>query len=200
MDNIAGKKSSLTWAVHLSLIALVLLWLFPTAGLLISSFRTSDQIATSGWWKSLVSSEQNYTLRTAPSSEQVEADGKFFVEGNLFDGGKASSISVWELKKGGSVTVAENGDYRLENTEALTGKRGSRIFVTATRPPEFTTDNYKQVLFDDKSSNGMAKAFFNTMTCPGLDGLSGPSFADSCCGCIVSSALAAGAYPVVKIP
>jgi len=85
----------------------------------------------------------------------------------LFDGEKASIISVWgissraiadfkpgdtaELKKGGTVTVAENGDYRLEHTEALTGKRGSRIFVTATRPPEFTTDNYQQVLFDEKS-------------------------------------------------
>jgi len=48
MDNIAGTKSSLTWAVHLSVVCLVALWLFPTVGLLVSSFRTSDQIATSG--------------------------------------------------------------------------------------------------------------------------------------------------------
>jgi hypothetical protein len=37
MDNIAGKKSSLTWAVHLSVAALVIIWLIPTLGLLVSS-------------------------------------------------------------------------------------------------------------------------------------------------------------------
>jgi alpha-glucoside transport system permease protein len=31
----------------------VLLWLFPTVGLFVSSFRTADQITTSGWWASL---------------------------------------------------------------------------------------------------------------------------------------------------
>jgi len=97
MENIAGQKSSLVWAVNLSLIGLVLLWLFPTAGLLVSSFRTSDQIATSGWWKSMVASEQNLTLRTAPSAEQKQANGKFIIEGNLFDGEKASEISVWGI-------------------------------------------------------------------------------------------------------
>ena len=53
MDNIAGSKSSLTWAVHIATAFLVLLWLFPTVGLLVSSFRTADQITGSGWWASL---------------------------------------------------------------------------------------------------------------------------------------------------
>ncbi len=180
MDNIVGKKSSLSIAVNVSLIVLVLLWLFPTAGLLVSSFRTSDQIATSGWWKSMLPSEQNRTLRTAPSSEQKELDGLFVIEGNLFDEGQVAEISAWgissraiadykpgetaALRKGGEVTVQSNGDYRLEHTEALTGKRGSRIFVTATSAPEFTTRNYKNILFDPNNREGMAKAFFNTLT------------------------------------
>ncbi len=180
MNGVAGQKSSLVWAVHLSLAALVLLWLFPTAGLFVSSFRTGDQIASSGWWKSMVPTEQNLTLRTAASSEQVELDGKFVIEGNLFEDSKPSEISVWgissraisdykpdetaELKKGGTVSVKANGDYRLENTEPLTGKRGSRIFVTATRAPEFTTNNYKNVLFNPNNIEGMGKAFFNTLT------------------------------------
>ena len=45
MAKIAGKKSGLVWAAHLSVAALVVLWLLPTTGLFISSFRTADQIA-----------------------------------------------------------------------------------------------------------------------------------------------------------
>ena len=32
MDGIAGRKSGLIWAVHISVLVLVLLWLFPTVG------------------------------------------------------------------------------------------------------------------------------------------------------------------------
>jgi len=180
MKAVAGTRSSLTWAVHLSLAAMVLLWMFPTMGLLVSSFRTSDQIATSGWWKSMLPSQQNLTLRADPAAKQVELDGKFVIQGNLFGNPDKAEISVWgtssreidiymagevaALKKGGTVTVAANGDYRMEHTEPFTGKRGQRVFVTARSPPEFTTGNYKNLLLDPSNREGMAKAFFNTLT------------------------------------
>jgi alpha-glucoside transport system permease protein len=180
MASIAGTKSSLTWAVHLSLAAMVLLWLFPTVGLLVSSFRTSDQISTSGWWKSMVASEQNLTLRTAGAAEQVERDGQFIIEGNVFGEPGDAVISVWgtnsrsiadynagdtaELGKGGTVTLLANGDYSMQNSEEFTGNRGVRLFATAKTPPEFTLRNYQFVLFDPSNREGMAKAFFNTLT------------------------------------
>ena len=37
--------------VNGALLLLVLLWLIPTIGLLISSFRTRFDIQTSGWWQ-----------------------------------------------------------------------------------------------------------------------------------------------------
>jgi alpha-glucoside transport system permease protein len=36
--------------------------------------------------------------------------------------------------------------------------------VTAESPPEFTLDNYQNVLFDPANREGMSKAFFNTLT------------------------------------
>jgi alpha-glucoside transport system permease protein len=41
------------WPVHLTLILVSLIWLLPTAALLISSFRPADQVLTNGWWNAL---------------------------------------------------------------------------------------------------------------------------------------------------
>lgn len=180
MDNIAGTKSSLIWVVHLSVVALVALWLFPTVGLLVSSFRTSDQIATSGWWKAMFPSEQNLTLRADAPEMQKTIDGLYIIEGQLFEADKETEISVWgissraisdfkagdtaDLRKGGTITVQANGAYRMESTVPFEGKRGQRVFVTATTPPEFTFDNYRTVLVAGDSTDNLAKAFFNTLT------------------------------------
>ena len=183
MDNIAGTKSSLTWAVHISVAALVALWLFPTVGLFVSSFRTADQIATSGWWKALFPTEQSLTLRTADPDTQTLVDGVYVIEGNLFTGEDLSEdidMSAWgtssrdigayvpgdtaELRDGERITVQANGEYRLESPVEMEGSRGQRIFVTAELPPDFTLENYQQVLFSGNATDSMAKAFFNTLT------------------------------------
>ncbi|PRY78749.1 alpha-glucoside transport system permease protein [Yoonia maritima] len=181
MDNIAGSKSSLTWIVHISVALLVALWLFPTVGLLVSSFRTTDQISSSGWWQSLFPTEQNVTLRTTdPDDEGVQTlvDGVYTITGNLFEEAGAE-ISVWgsssraidaytvgetaDLGDGETITVQANGDYVWTGNEELSG-RGQRVFATAKTPPEFTWANYKRVLFSGSSTDSMAKAFFNTLT------------------------------------
>lgn len=180
MDNIAGSKSGLTWAVHISVGLLVALWLFPTIGLLVSSFRTSDQIATSGWWKSMFPSEQNLILRTDAPETQVLKNGLYVIEGNLFGEDSEAVISVFgitsreistfnagdsaEFRNGNEITLQANGDYRLTSSEEMSGRRGSRVFVTATTPPEFTLRNYQNVLFDPSNREGLTKAFFNTLT------------------------------------
>ncbi|WP_417605043.1 carbohydrate ABC transporter permease [Primorskyibacter flagellatus] len=180
MDNIAGTKSSLTWAVHISVAFLVALWLFPTVGLFVSSFRTADQIATSGWWKAMFPQEQNEVLRTAAPDTQVQEGTLYVIEGNLFETGSESEISAWgtssreisaygpgdtaDLGEDGRLTVMADGNYRYENDTAFEGRRGERVFVTATAPPEFTLDNYRQVLLSEDATDSMAKAFFNTLT------------------------------------
>ncbi len=181
MDNIAGHKSSLTWAVNISVVVIVALWLFPTVGLFVSSFRTADQIATTGWWKAPIAAEQNLVLRTKAPDEQVQEGDLYVIAGNLFDeeGRDRLDISAWgtssrdvaAFEPGDTaeddqmrISVAENGDYRIESPVAMEGRRGERLFVTALVPPEFTLDNYRQVLTSGNATDSMAKAFFNTLT------------------------------------
>jgi len=174
-----SSKSGLTWAVHISVVLLVALWLFPTVGLFVSSFRTADQIATSGWWNALFTQEQNLVLRTAAPSDQAREGDLYVLQGNLFGEGASGSISAWgvtsraidEYEPGatapmeeGTITVEANGDYRFESPVELTGTRGERVFVTASAPPEFTLGNYRQVLFSSSTTDSMARAFFNTLT------------------------------------
>ena len=183
MDNIAGSKSGLTWAVQISVVLLVALWLFPTLGLFVSSFRTADQITGSGWWASMFPTEQNLRLRAAaPDTQRPEGD-LFVIEGNLFDEDEAverADISAWgisardvsafapgdeaDMGEDGRITVQANGDYRLVSETEFSGRRGERVFVTATTPPEFTLGNYDRILFSGDSTDGMTKAFFNTLT------------------------------------
>ncbi|MGR3463192.1 carbohydrate ABC transporter permease [Limimaricola sp.] len=181
MDNIAGKKSALTWAVNIAVVALVALWVFPTLGLLISSFRTGDQIASSGWWKSMLPTEQNLTLRTAGGDEAEQIDGLYTVSGNLFAvegiepldisafGTSSRAVGAYEpgetvdMGDGEIITVEPNGDYVYTSVEEMSG-RGQRVFVTAEVAPEFTLENYDNMLFDPSNIEGMSKAFFNTLT------------------------------------
>ncbi len=179
MENIAGRTSALNWIVHISVVALVALWLFPTIGLLVSSFRTADQISSNGWWQSLFPTEQNLTMRTADPSNQTLVNGVYVVEGNLFGDTSDADISVWgvtsraidtyvpgdtaDLGDGVTITVEADGTYIWTSPEELSG-RGQRVFATATTPPEFTLDNYDTVLVSGGRTDSMTRAFFNTMT------------------------------------
>jgi len=182
MDNIAGKKSGLSWAVNISVALLVMLWVFPTAGLFVSSFRTADQISSNGWWQSLFNTEQNVVLRAADPDDdgvQVLENGTYVIRGNLYGEAGKAEIGAWgvnsreidthvagdsaELGDGQVITVQVNGDYVLTSPTEMTG-RGQRVFATAETPPEFTLDNYRSMLFDPNNIEGMAKAFFNTLT------------------------------------
>lgn len=178
MDNIAGSKPALVWAVHISAALLVALWLFPTLGLLVSSFRTGDQISGSGWWQALSTQEaQLPAIRL--KGEEAQKDGAFVIEGNLFDG-RASTISRWginsrdpnafaagestTLPDGPTLTVQEDGAFALSSTSTMADMRMPRVFATATTPPEFTLQNYNNVLFQPKAGQGVGQAFLNTLT------------------------------------
>jgi alpha-glucoside transport system permease protein len=177
MDNIVGKKSSLTWAVHISVIFLVALWVLPTFGLLVSSFRTGDQIATSGWWRAVMTQEQQLPAIRV-EGEEVQKDGAFVIEGNLFDN-TTSTVSRWGTSsreptayeagqsatlEGATLTVQADGSYVLSSPSSMADLRLPRVFSTATTPPEFTLNNYRNVLVTPEAGQSVGQAFLNTMT------------------------------------
>jgi alpha-glucoside transport system permease protein len=178
MENIAGKKPALTWAVHLSVGLLVLLWVIPTIGLLVSSFRSGDQIVSSGWWNALFTQEQQLSPILVEGAE-VPRDGVFVIEGQLFEDG-GTTVSAWgtssrepaafapgavaELDDGQSLTVQADGSYVLTSPVSTEGMRLPRIFTTAATPPEFSLDNYNTVLFSPLAGQSIFQAFMNTAT------------------------------------
>ncbi|WP_179380005.1 carbohydrate ABC transporter permease [Jannaschia marina] len=177
MDNIAGTKSSLTWAVHISVVILVALWLFPTVGLFVSSFRTGDQIASSGWWKALSTQEAQMSPIRVAGEEAPGADG-FLIEGTLVQGD--TTVSAWgtssrepeayapgetaDLRDGQTLTVEADSTYVLTSPETTEGTRLPRVFLTASSPPEFTLGNYEEVLTSGTAGAGILQSFINTLT------------------------------------
>jgi len=174
MDNIAGVKSRLVWAVNLSVLLLVVLWTVPTFGLLVSSFRDKDQLQVSGWWTSLASSEQTGLIRAAGPEAQKQVGDHWEIRGNVFGDGKGRLVhfgtspikpaefdagQTADLGDGQTLSVAKDGSYLLSSPSEFSG-RAPRIFIVSQTPPRFTTENYGNVLRAD----GMGQAFLNTFT------------------------------------
>ncbi len=178
MESIAGKKPALIWAVHISTALLVLLWVLPTFGLLVSSFRTGDQISSSGWWQALSTQESQLPAIRIVGDEAAK-DGLFVIDGNLFEtlGG---TVSHWgtsskepeayaagdtaDLGDGRSLTVARDGNFVLSSAATMADTRMPRVFLTASTPPEFTTDNFRNVISSPMAGQSIGQAFLNTLT------------------------------------
>lgn len=175
MVNIAGNSSALRWAVNLSVAFLVLLWIIPTTGLLVSSFRDRDQISYSGWWKAPFKQEQNRIFRSQPPEDQTQIDGIFVLEGNLFEGESGEILAfgtssrdpsryqpndIGEMSRDRTMFVDFEGNYRITSQEPHTGSRGARIFATTLQPPKMTLENYEKVIL----SEGLGKSFLNTFS------------------------------------
>ncbi len=162
--------------VHLAVLVLVILWLVPTLGILVTSIRDRDQITTSGWWTAFSSSSQTAAVRLAEPSAQRQEGANHVISGNVFDEGapgtvKAFGVRVQEpaayqagetadLGDGETLTVNEDGSYVHSSAMPFEGSRGQRVYLTIATPPEFTDENYRTVL----NAEGLGQSFVNSLT------------------------------------
>jgi alpha-glucoside transport system permease protein len=167
--------SPLRLLTHFLLIILVVAWTFPTLGLFVSSFRSADEISSTGWWSSLSSSSQNKRVRLGEANLQELIDGKYVISGELLSNKSSKVINFGDsfnnfldnkastfikLKDSSELMINENGSYRWTSENSFSHKNGKRVFINVLVEPNFSFDNYDYVLF----SEGLGKAFLNTLT------------------------------------
>lgn len=162
--------------VHLSVLFVVLLWLLPTLGILVSSLRDKDQIVVSGWWTAFSSSNQTQALRLGDPATQTQQGDRFVIAGNVFGEGKSGNVSAFgvrvqeptafdagetaDLGDGETLLLNKDGSYQYSKNASFEGSRAKRIYVAVATPPIFTLDNYRKVL----TSEGIGQSFVNSLT------------------------------------
>ena len=120
--------------VNGGLLLLVLLWTVPTLGLFISSWRTRQDIQTSGWWTIFPHREWQTVATLDPKELGLDPDSVMQVEG--------AEGTFKELREGvttpGGKRVTWVGNKRLGRIEVQ-----DQVWTVSW---DFTLDNYKQVL------------------------------------------------------
>ena len=162
--------------VNSVLFIIVIIWILPSLGLLVSSLRDKDQLSTSGWWLALRTSNLNEIKRLKDKTHQFERNGTFVIEGRIFDLSEAKTVkrfgisskkpAAFEagesvvLRDGSLLTIFEDGSYKISKISAFEKKKGQRVFLNVRSPPRFTLENYREVLL----FSGVGQAFLNSLT------------------------------------
>lgn len=146
--------------VNATLAVICLIWLIPTFGLLVSSFRPQDDILSSGWWTVLPHKVWTTTARFTPDAS-LDRNGVMTLEG--------ASGTFEQFRQG-----VETADGRRV---AWVGNKRAGTVEVQTRQwsglPAFTLENYERVLAsknpavgEDPARRGqdMSSAFISSMT------------------------------------
>ena len=162
--------------VNSVLFIIVIIWILPSLGLLVSSLRDKDQLSTSGWWLALKTSNLNEIKRLKDKTHQFERNGTFVIEGRIFDLSEAKTVKRFGISSkkpaafeagesavlpdGSLLTIFEDGSYKISKISAFEKKKGQRVFLNVRSPPRFTLENYREVVL----FSGVGQSFLNSLT------------------------------------
>lgn len=162
--------------LHLSVLLIVILWLIPTLGILVTSIRDREQITTSGWWTAFSSSTQTQAARLADPSDARQEGPNYVISGSVFGESGGGTVRYFgtrvadpaefeagetaDLGEGETLLINEDGSYIHSRNAPFESERGRRVYLAVATPPVFTTENYETVL----TSQGIGQAFVNSLT------------------------------------
>ncbi|TCL75658.1 carbohydrate ABC transporter permease [Rhizobium sp. BK251] len=161
--------------LHAAVLVLVVIWLVPTLGIFVSALRDKDQIVVSGWWTSFAGSNQTQALRLGTADQQKQDGTNYVISGSLLESGshvvrsfgiRVQDPSAFEagttadLGEGETLLINSDGTYVYTKNAPFDDSRGRRVYLTVATPPEFTLDNYHNVL----NSEGIGQSFINSLT------------------------------------
>jgi alpha-glucoside transport system permease protein len=160
-----SPKRRIRWgniAVNVALLLICLLWTIPTMGLMISSFRTREDILTTGWWtivphQEFVTTSQQTITPGIQLTGPVDVNGFSVTDDQLRAGYLLPNGQqvIWANRRTGFVNkqdkqVISNADFSLDNySSVLTGQQYTYV------APDGTTSV-------DQGSD-MGSAFLNTL-------------------------------------
>ena len=147
MKSYSRNKRTSSLIVNISLALICFLWILPTIGLLVSSFRTSRAIAESGWWY-ILPHQAWVKISEMPAPTGTDPDKPITIEG---------VTATFEQFRAG---VESNGKrLKWEGNRRL-----GTVFVEEQRwtmDTRFTLDNYRAVIlgdqFQEKQADGTSR-------------------------------------------
>lgn len=151
--------------LHLALILMCLVWILPTVGLFVTSFRSKEDVRTSGWWSIFapkpIEGVAEYTMYCASCHG---ADGKTIVVADLSDPSLVGNYSrSYQLL--GMLKQEVNGGPHLKDTLLPTQANQSLEVLSAVlgytqhlsgitrNASELTFSNYMDALVGYKGTN-----------------------------------------------
>lgn len=163
-SSIKGQQKRSSFVINGVLILICAIWLMPTLGIFITSFRQSQDIFNSGWWAVFPHKEDIDTGKII-LEDNIDVDGQISIEG--------TSASFEEWRKG----------VVLPDGRKLTwhGNKRSREIIISEKvwvgfATNLTLDNYKDVIsgkkitFTDaggneisRKGNNLGGAFLNSV-------------------------------------
>ncbi len=162
--------------INLTVLVVVALWVMPTLGIFVSSFRDKDQLTVSGWWTAFSSSERNEAGRLGGLDLMKQEGPLYVISGNVLEG-RGGAVNAFgtkavapraykagteaDLGDGIKLTINSDGAYRYTSTAPFTDDNtGRRVYLAVATPPVFTMTNYQNVL----TGEGIGQSFVNSLT------------------------------------